>query len=427
MQITRKDISDTKVSLTVTADNTILAPIKEQTLQRLSQNVKVPGFREGTAPLAMVEKHVDQQLLQSQFVDDALNHLYANAAKGEGLRPIAHPNVTLKKFVPFTTLEFEAEVEILGTVKLPDYKKMQKTAKKAEVTTKDINGVIDDLKTRMAEKKDVERAAQDGDQVWIDFKGVDAAGKPVNGAEGKDYPLLLGSKTFIPGFEENLVGLKPQAEKTFTLTFPKDYGVKALAGNKVTFTVTVTKVQEVVDPKVDDAFAAKLGPFKSVEELKKDIKKQLTLEKQRQLDRELENEIVKEIADKTKMSVPESLVSEQVEHLLRDMKQNLTYRGQTYNEFLESEGKTDEAYRAELRPQAETRVKTGLVLAEVASEEKIDVTPEELEIRLQILKGQYKDQAMQGELDKPEARREIASQLMSDKTLTKLKSTIVKS
>lgn len=426
MQVTKKNLSDTKVSLVVSADDTVLKPIKEQTLKRLSTNVKVPGFREGTAPLNLVEKHLDQQLLQSEFVDEALNHMYAKAAQGEKLRPVSRPNVNIKKFVPFTTLEFEAEVEILGTVKLPNYKLMKKTAKKPEVTAKDVDAVIADLKTRMAEKKEVQRAAKDGDQVWIDFKGVDVKGEPVKGADGKDYPLLLGSNTFIPGFEKNLSGQKAGDEKTFTLTFPKDYGVKALVNKKVTFTVIVTKVQEVVEPKVDDDFAKKLGPFPGLKELKADIKKQLLQERTNQAERELENDIVKEIAEKTKMNLPQTLVDEQVEFLLRDMKQNLTYRGQTYNEFLEAEGKTDEAYRAELRPQAEMRVKTGLVLAEIASEEKIDVTPEELEIRLQLLKGQYKDQAAQGELDKPETRRDIASQLMSEKTLAKLKEYIVK-
>ncbi len=426
MQVTKKELSDTKVSLSVSADDSVLAPIKEQILTRLSANVKVPGFRAGTAPLNMVEKHVDQQLLQSEFVDEALNHMYAKAAQGENLRPIARPNVTLKKFVPFTTLEFEAEVEILGTVKLPDYKKLKKTAKKPEVTAKDVDAVIKDLKVRMAEKKDVDRDPKNGDQVWIDFKGVDDKGVPVKGADGKDYPLLLGSNTFIPGFEENLTGQKVGEEKTFTLTFPKDYGVKALANKKVTFTVTINKVQEVVEPTVDDEFAAKLGPFKTMNDLKADIKKQLVNEKAQQLDRELDNEIVVEIAEKTKMSLPQSMVEEQIEFLVQDMKKNLVYRGQTYAEFLKAEGKTEDEYRAELRPQAEMRVKTGLVLAEIASEEKVDVTPEELEIRMQLLKGQYTDGAAQAELEKQETRREIASQMLSEKTLAKLKEYIVK-
>jgi trigger factor len=233
--------------------------------------------------------------------------------------------------------------------------------------------------------------------------------------------LLLGSKTFIPGFEENLVGTNAGEEKTFTLTFPKDYGVKALANKKVTFTVNVTKVQEVIEPKVDDAFAAQVGPFKTVKELKDDIKKQLTHERQHELDRDFESELVKEISDKSKVTIPEVMINDQVERLLRDLQQNLTYRGQTFPEFLEQEGKTEEQYRKDvLAPQAEERVKAGLVLSEIAEREGIEVTPEELEIRVQILKNQYQDQAMQAELEKPENRRDIAARLLTEKTLNKL-------
>jgi trigger factor len=237
---------------------------------------------------------------------------------------------------------------------------------------------------------------------------------------------MLGSNTFIPGFEDKVTGMKPGEEKTFTLTFPKDYGVSALQGKKVTFTVTLNKVQEVVKPKLDNDFAAKLGPFKTVKEVKDSIKKELANEKQNQVDREFESEVVGEIAEKTKMSLPEMLIDEQVEALLQELKQNLAYRGQTYNEYLEQENKTDEVLRKELRPRGEKRVKTGLVLAEIANEEKIDVTPEDIQIRLQLLKGQYKDEAAQAELAKPEVERQIASQMMTEKTIKKIIDTVTK-
>lgn len=420
MQVKRTDLSDTKVKLSVSLDEKRLSPVKQRVLERLGKNVKLQGFRQGKAPMHVVEKNVDQQLLQREFMDEALNEFYTEAAQNEKLRPIDRPQISLTKFVPFTTLEFEAEVEILGSVKLPDWKKIKKTKPKAEVTEQDITEVIKNLKTRAADKKDVDRAAKDGDQVWIDFKGVDAKGEPVKGADGKDYPLALGSKTFIPGFEENLVGLKPKATKEFTITFPKDYGVSALQSKKVTFTVTVNKVQEVVEPKLDDAFAAKLGPFKTVKELKDSIKKELSLEKQNQAEREFEAKVVEEIAEKSKMNLPETLIQEQVVSLLQELKQNLAYRGQTYNEYLEQEKTTDEDLRKELKPRAEKRVKTGLVLAEISNEEKITVTEEEIQIRLQLLKGQHQDPQAQAELAKPEATRQIASQLMTEKTIKKI-------
>jgi trigger factor len=422
MHVKKTQLSPTKVQLTITGIETDLQPIKHHTLQHFAKEIKVPGFREGKAPLAMVEKHVDSNRFQSEFFDEALQELYVQAATQERIRPAGAPQVILKKFVPYTELEFEVTVEVFGEVKLADYKKVNVKKADVSVSADDVKEVLDSLQKRAADKKAVDRKAKEGDELIIDFAGVDAAGKAIAGAEGKAYPLLLGSSTFIPGFESNLVGLKAGEDKTFDLTFPKTYGVKALANKKVTFTVTVQKVQEVIDPKLDDAFAAKVGPFKTLAELKADIKKQLQAERANEAERDYESALVKAIAAKSKLEVPEALVNEQVDFMVKEFKQNLLYRGQTYEEFLETEGKTDEAYRAEvLTPDAAERVKAGLVLAEIAEQENIQVSKEELDIRMQVLKGQYQDAKMQAELDKPEARRDIASRMMSEKTVAKIK------
>lgn len=421
MQVSKKHLSDTKVQLTVTAGAQLLQTAKKETLDHLAHGLKLPGFRAGKAPASMVEKNVNPATLQTEFLDRAMNAVYGAALDQEELRPVAQPKVEVKKFVPFDTLELEFEVEVVGKVTLPDYKKMKKEKSEVKITAKDIEAVMDQLKKREAEKKDVDRAAKMGDQVWIDFKGVDAETKEaIKGADGKDYPLPLGSGTFIPGFEEEIVGLKKDAEKTFTITFPADYGVPSLQKRKVEFTVTVNKVQEVVDPKIDDAFAAKVGPFKSVDELKADIKKQLAAEKQNQVDREFTDELLLEITKKAKVALPEVLIEEQLDRLVAEQKQNLMYRGQTWQEFLDEKGLTEETYRKSLRPDAELRVKAGIVLGDVAEKERITVSAEDLKIRLQLLKGQYPDPKMQAELDKPESRREIASRLVSEKTIDRL-------
>lgn len=421
MQVSKKQLNDTHVLLTIGAQQDYLEPIKQHTLKHLRGTVNVPGFREGKAPVELLEKHIDQNTLQKEFLEEAINHLYADAVRREQLRPAANPSITLKKFVPFGEVEFEAEVEIIGEVKLTDYKKIKRVRQTVKVTVKDVNDVIEALKKRMAEKKPVARAAQKGDEAWIDFKGTDEKGAAVKGADGKDYPLILGSDTFIPGFETNIEGMKAGDKKAFTLTFPKDYRIKALAGKKVTFDVTVTKLHELVEPELNDAFAQKVGPVKTVEELKADIKRQLEHEKRHEADRQLEDGLVKEIAQKSTVAIPESLITQQIERMLGELRQNLTYRGQTYQEFLEAEHTTDDAYRAEiLRPQAEERIKAGLVLAEIAEAEQLSITPEELEVRIQILKGQYKDSSVQAELNKPEARRDIASRLLTEKTVAKL-------
>lgn len=237
MQITRTDITPTKAKLVVTADETDLLKLKNHTLEHFRNRLKLPGFRQGKAPLNVVEKNADQTQLQAEFLDEAVNHLYQMAAEKEKLKPLGNPQVSLRKFVPFSELEFECEVDVLGKVTLGNYKAIKKSKPSVSVTAKDVNEVIDSLKVRSAEKKDVDRAAKKNDQVILDFKGTDAKGEAIKGADGKDYPLLLGSDTFIPGFEDNLIGLKPGEEKSFTLTFPKDYGVKALANKKVTFAV----------------------------------------------------------------------------------------------------------------------------------------------------------------------------------------------
>jgi len=421
MQTTRKNISPTKVELTITADQALMDRVKDHVLGDLAKGVNMAGFRKGHAPKALIEKNVDQATLQSEFLDHALNELYASALTDEKLRPAGQPEVNVTKFVPFTTLEFTATVEVVGKITLPDYKKI-KLAKNVEPTTdKDVTAVLADLRSRDSSKKEVKRAAKDGDEVVIDFVGVGAKTKePIAGGAGNDYPLTIGSGTFIPGFEPELVGLKAGEEKTFPVTFPADYGAKELQGKKVSFTVTVKTVREVALPKLDDAFAAKIGPFKTVAELKADIKKQLQAEKDNQAQRSFENELLATIAEKAKADIPTSLIEEEMDRMEEEEKRNLVYRGQTWQEHLEAEAKTEQTHREGLREQAELRVKTGLVLGEVAEAEKISFTPEELDNRITLLKQQYTDAQMQAELDKPENRRELGSRLLTEKTIGRL-------
>lgn len=421
MQVHKSSISATRTKLTLQADQELLESVKVAVLQRLRREVKMPGFRAGKVPLELVEKNIDQSTLQSQFIDDALNRMYGQALQQERLRPVAQPTVNVTKFVPFTTLEFEAEVETVGDVTLPDYDKVKVAKKSVKIADKDVQEVIENLKLRMAEKEDVDRAAKDKDEVWIDFEGKDAkTAEPIQGADGKDYPLVLGSNTFIPGFEPNLVGLKAGEQKQFDLEFPKEYGVAALQGRSVTFNVTVNKVQKVVLPKEDDEFAAKAGPFKSLADLKDDIKKQLTAEREYQNERDFESDVLSKITEDADVAIPDALVDEELDRLEREERQNLVYRGQNWEEHLAAEGVTDEEHRAKNRPGAELRVKAGLVLAEIAEKEQVNVTPEELQSRIAQLKQQYTDAAMQAELDKPENQREIASRILSEKTIALL-------
>jgi len=417
MKLTTKQLPNSTISLSITAETKDLLSLKNHVLGHFVGRVKLPGFRQGKAPLSLVEKQVDPTELQNEFLEEAINHLYQKAVENAKQRPIDQPEIAIKKFVPFTTLEFEAKVVVVGKIVLADYKNLKIAKPQVNVSDKDVKAVIESLQTRLADKKGVSRPAKKGDELTIDFKGVDTKDQPIAGADGKDYPLTLGSKSFIPGFEDNLVGVKTGDTKTFKIKFPSDYGVKSLSSKTVKFTVVVNKVQELELSKLDNQFAAKAGPFKSIKELSDDIHRNLVQERQNEADRNYEGELVKQISDKSQVTVPAKLVDEQVDRTIDELKRDIVYRGQTYQEYLDQEGINEAENRKRLVPGATERVKAGLVLSEISEKEGLTVTVQELDDRMQDLKSQYKDEQMQAELNKPEARRDIASRMLTEKTL----------
>jgi trigger factor len=421
MQISREQLTPTKIKLTVTADQELLDGVKAEVVLLMGRNVRIQGFRAGKAPKHLIEKQLDQAALQTEFMEQAVNRAYVGALQSEKIRPTAQPQIAISKFVPFDTLEFTAEFDAIGAMKIADYKKLKLARKSVKVSQDQIDAVMADLKGRVADKVDVDRAVKSGDQATIDFVGVDAKTKePINGADGKDYPLLVGSNSFIPGFEDNVIGVKPGADKEFEITFPADYSVQTLQKRKVIFTVTVKSVQAIKEPKLDDAFAAKVGPFKTMAELKADIKSQLTSEAEEQSRRNFENELIETLAKQSEVAIPDGLINDEIDRMEAEEKRNLVYRGQTWQEHLDADGETEETHREKNRDPATMRVKAGLVLGEIAENEGIDVSPEELKIRIQQLKAQYKDVTMLAELDKEDNIRDVASRIVSEKTIAKL-------
>jgi len=420
MQSTINNISETQTKLTITADASDLTTIKQTVLKKLAPSIKMAGFRDGNVPPALAEKQLGNQL-QGEVLEESINQFYRDAVLRDNIRVVSQPKVEIIKYVPYSTLEFSAEVEVIAKIKLPDYKNLSVKKADVKITASDVKEILDRLLKQSAEYVQVKRAAKDGDRVIMNFEGTDDKGEAVKGAKGTDFPLSIGSKTFIPGFEENLIGLKENDEKTFVITFPKDYHLKALQSKKVTFKVNVNKVEETKLATLDDAFAAKVGPFKNLDELKEDIKKQLKIERDNQAEREYEDNIIKSVLAKTKVILPESLLDEQMEAVDKEFKQNLTYRGESFTDYLENNMLTEEDYRSkELKPVAEERLKAGLVLSEIANVENIVVSQEEIDIRIMVMKKQYSDVEMQKELDKPDAKRDIGSRLLTEKTIAKL-------
>lgn len=418
MQVKRTNSSETDIKLTIVASDKELSAIKQQVLSRLRSKVKIAGFRSGKAPLELVEKHLDSSTVQSEFIDESINQLYVQAIGSEKLRPISNPQVNIIKFVPFTTLDFEANISVIGEIELPDYKKIKKKLESTKISADEVKEVLSSLAERSASKEDVKTAAKLGDEVTINFSGKDSKEKPVSGTDGKEYPLVLGSNSFIPGFEDGLVGLKAGDKKDLPLTFPKDYHAKEMAGKKVTFSTEVLKVQKLTTPKIDDEFAKTLGPFKNLDELKTDIKKQLQVERDKDSRKRYENELIEQLASKTKVALPKAIVDDQMNWIESQEKQNLAYQGQTWEDHLKAEKVTAEEHLEQKRPEAEKGVKASLMLSRIAEIEGLEVTPEELEMHMSLLRGQYSDKAMQAELDNPENQREISGRLLTNKTIS---------
>lgn len=422
MKTTVKNLSDTKVELTISLGAKELKDAEQVALTKLGKSVKVPGFRKGNVPASVAAKHVDPAALAEQTLEDALSKAVAEAFLAENLQALDRPAVEVKKFVPGSELEFTAETEILPKVALGDYKKLKAKKVATKVEAKDIDEIIERMRTGMAEKKEVKREAKDGDETTIDFVGK-KDGVAFDGGTGKDYTLVLGSNTFIPGFEEGIVGKKPGETFDIELTFPKDYHAADLKGQKVVFTTTLQAVKEQNLPELNDEFAAKAGPFTSVKEMKDDIKRELTAQKDREATEKLKDELVKELVSVSKVPTPEILIKDQAESIERDMTQNLMYQGLTLDQYLENKGfeSKEKWLETEVKEAAESRVKAGLVLAELSKVEKIEATNKELDEHVELYKKQYANNPqMVAQFDQPEARRDIANRLLTEKTVNRL-------
>lgn len=422
MKTTVKNLSDTKVQLTITLDAEALADAEQVALVKLSKTAKVPGFRKGKVPASVAAKHVDPQALQEQLLDDAISKAVAESFLAEKIQAIDRPMVDIKKYVPGDLLEFTAEVEVLPPVKLGDYKKLGKKIEKVSVTEDEINDVIERMRTGLAEKQEVTRAAKDGDETLIDFIGK-KGDVPFDGGTGTDYTLVLGSNQFIPGFEEGIVGHKAGETFDLNLEFPKDYHAKELAGEKVVFTTTLKKVSEVVPPKADDEFAKKAGEFKTFKELKANIESEITTQKEREAADKLKDELINALIEKSTVVAPDALVADQMRSIEQDFSQNLMYRGVDLHTYLEANGfKDEEDWRErEVKPAATKRVQASLVLNELGKAENVTATDAEIDEHVEVHKRQYANNPeVLKQFETPEVRRDIANHYVTEKTIERL-------
>ena len=417
MKTKSKKVSDSRVEITVTLDKNDLSAAREKALAKLAKEVNVEGFRKGKVPAEVAAKFIPENDLNAETIDLAVRTTVIEAFRKEEKSPLVLPSVNVTKYVPGEMAEYTAVADIVPEVKLGNFKKLGVKKEVAKVAAKDITEVLENLSSSFAEKKVVKRAAKLGDEVIIDFVGK-KDGKAFKGGSAKDYHLVLGSNSFIPGFEDGIVGHEFGDKFDLKLTFPKDYGVKDLAGAKTVFEVLLKQVNEVTKAKIDDEMAKKCGPFKTLEELKADIKKNLEAQNAHRAEEKFKDQLVEALVKASKVPAPEILIEDQVKAIREDMTRNAASRGMSFEDFLKQNQETEESWEKEARKIAETRVKASLALQTLAVEQKITVSDDLVNAKIAELRDVYKKspEALKS-LKDPNVKMDIKNRMILEATL----------
>ncbi len=417
MKVKSKKLSDTRVEIKVTLEKEDLEKAKEKAILRLSKEVKLEGFRKGKAPKNLVEKAINPNDLNNETIDIAVRTTVPLAFQEAEKSPLVVPSVNVTKYVPGETAEYTATADILPEVKLGDYKNLKVKKEENKVEKEEIEEIVKNVQKAYAEKKAEKKKAEDGDEVIIDFIGK-KNGEPFKGGTAKDYKLVLGSKTFIPGFEEGIVGKEPGDKFELKLTFPKDYGEKSLAGEKTVFEVLLKQVNKIILPELNDDFAKKCGPFKNMDELRADIEKNLKAQNEHKINEKFKDDLVEELVKKSTVSAPDILISDQLRMIKGDMERNAATSGLTFEKYLEMNQMSEKEWEKQSKEIAEKRVKASLVLQVLAGEEKISVSDEEVLAKIAELRDVYKKspEALKN-LKDPRIKMDIKNRMTVEKTL----------
>ena len=417
MKVKSKKLSDTRVLITVTLDKDDLAAAREKAVERLTKEVKLEGFRKGKAPRDLAEKVLDKNVVSQETIDLAVRTTVPTAFQQVEKAPLVIPRVNVTKYVPEESAEYTAEADILPEVKLGDYKNLKVKKPEVKVTEKDIDEIVENIRKAYAEKKVMKKKAELGDEVIIDFVGK-KDGEPFQGGTAKDYHLELGSHSFIPGFEEGIVGHESGDKFDLKLTFPKDYHEKSLAGQKTVFEVLLKQVNAIELPKLDNDFAKKCGPFKDMKALRADIEKNLKAQNEHRINEKFKDDLVEALVKCSKVSAPEILIEDQLHLVKNDVERNATAAGQKLEDYLKANNVTKEDWEKQTREVAEKRVKASLVLQILARDAKIEVSDDDVIAKIAELRDVYqKSPEALKNLKDPRVKMDVRNRMTIEKTL----------
>ncbi len=378
-----------EVKLTFNVEAEKFEEAMKKVYTKTAKYFNIPGFRKGKAPMQLVERQYGPAIFYEDAFNELVPDIYDEAIKENKIEAVSKPNIDIVQMEKGKELIFTAIVETKPAVELGKYKGIE--IKKIEYTTtdKDIEHELGHMAERNSRLITIEdRPVQKGDITTIDFEGS-INGVNFEGGKAENHELEIGSNTFIPGFEDQIIGMKLEEEKDIKVKFPEDYFSKDLAGKDAIFKVKLHEIKKKELPKIDDEFAKDVSEFDTLEELKNSIKEKLDTENQNKAKYETEEEAIKVVCDNTKLDIPKGMIELEIDNMIKDMETRLSYQGLKLNQYLQMMGKTETDIRENFKEQAEKSIKSRLILEAIVKAEKFNVSPEELENKIKEMAKQY--------------------------------------
>lgn len=387
LQVEKLENNTAKLTIEVAAEEVEKAI--EKAYQKSKNKFNVPGFRKGKVPRNMIEKMYGAAVFYEDAVNAMIPGAYSEAATESGLEIVAQPEIDVVQIETGKPFIFTAEVTLKPEVELGKYKGIKTTKPDLDVTEEEIKAELDkvlDQNSRLVSVED--RAVEDGDQTVIDFEGF-VDGIAFEGGKGEDYPLTIGSHSFIDTFEEQLIGKNIGEEVEVNVTFPEEYHAEELAGKPAMFKVTVKEIKVKELPELDDDFAQDVSEFDTLEEYKADIKKNLEDKKKQEAESAKESEIIKAIVEDAKMDIPEKMIIHQAQQMVEEFAQRIQAQGLSFEQYMQYTGTTVDGMVEQVKPQAIERIQSRLVLEAIVKAENIEVSTEEFDKELEEMAKAY--------------------------------------
>lgn len=419
-----KKLNSNQVNATVELDREDLQRYINKAEGILASEVEIKGFRRGKAPKDLVKKHLGQERIKSLALEIAIEQSLSDVVRSNSLDVLSTSRLSIEKN-DAVQLKYSIVLDLFPKVELADLGKIKVKRKDVSVEEKEINDALEVIKTSRANflDKGENEVAERGDRVEVDFE-VKKDGRIIEGGVSKNHPLVIGGRNFIPGFEDQLVGMKKGESKSFSLIAPEDYFYKDVAGKKLDFDVKLSDVKKVVTPEVNDDFARKLGRFADLDELKKSIRDGLIQEKEVKENQKLRLEILDNIIQQSRIEVPGNLLDKQLDIMVSDFDHNLHEKGMELGLYLAKIGKTQEELKKGWIKDAEKQVKISLVLRKLAKDLDIEASQEEIEeMANQVIQSAIASgEAGESDIDPVKIKENVSSRIMSEKALDYIES-----